>query len=253
MRKAGTRSSRPGRSTTDGQRGREQILRAAAVEFGTRGFDGATTARIAHAAGVTQPLVHHHFGSKLGLWEAVLEQLFGELRALQEGTMRDLQGVDLTTWLRVLLRQFVLFSARRPELARIIALEGSSTKGLDRSIERHVRPQLDQLRGLLEQVVREREVTLSETEIQLMCYVVLGASTHAFRVVGSARRIFGLDLFDVQTQQTCADLVVRVLFGALDAVQREDAEARARAAKDSPSARPRPRARASEDERRRSR
>src|SRR5262245_34073853 len=102
---------RPPGSASSDSGGRQQILAAAAREFGAKGFHGATTAGIARAAGVTQPLVHHHFESKQGLWEAVLDDLFGELRALQENTLRDLQGVPLETSLRILLRQFVLFSA----------------------------------------------------------------------------------------------------------------------------------------------
>src|SRR5688572_32219770 len=99
---------RKARRTRSNRRGRADILSAATREFAARGFHGATTAEIARAAGVAQPLVHHHFGSKVGLWRAVLDDLFGELQLLQEGTLRDLSGLDLTARLSVLLRQFVL-------------------------------------------------------------------------------------------------------------------------------------------------
>ena len=59
--------------------GRDHILRAAIDAVADRGYGGTTTAAVARAAGVTQPLVHHHFGSKEGLYDAVLDALFGPL------------------------------------------------------------------------------------------------------------------------------------------------------------------------------
>lgn len=213
-----TRNARSrGRAQPETGSGREDILRAAAKEFAAKGFHGATTAGIARAAGVTQPLVHHHFGSKVGLWEAVLKDLFGELRVLQEGTLRDLHGVDTAAWLRILLRQFVLFSARRPELARIMAVEGAPTKGLDPALEEQVRPQMEQLEGFVRLLVGEQRLLLSRREIQLLCFLITGASTHPFLTGGTARRVFGLDVGDTEVAQEYADLVVRVLFDALAA------------------------------------
>ena len=51
---------------------REQLLDVALDLFATRGFDATSTLQIATAAGVTQGLVFHYFGSKEGLLSAVL-------------------------------------------------------------------------------------------------------------------------------------------------------------------------------------
>ena len=63
---------------TDGE-GRQRILDAAIIGFAERGYAGTTTAAIARAAKVTQPLVHHHFKSKDGLWRAAMDQVFGDV------------------------------------------------------------------------------------------------------------------------------------------------------------------------------
>jgi AcrR family transcriptional regulator len=47
-------------------------LTAATREFADKGFAGATTVGIAKRARTTQPLVHHHFGSKAELFDLVL-------------------------------------------------------------------------------------------------------------------------------------------------------------------------------------
>lgn len=53
---------------------RDAILRAATTEFARAGFHGATMRDIAQKADVSQGLIHHHFGSKEGLWNAVGER-----------------------------------------------------------------------------------------------------------------------------------------------------------------------------------
>jgi AcrR family transcriptional regulator len=61
---------------------RVQVLDAAVEAFATAGLQGATTAGIAAAAGISQPYVMHLFGSKKGLFLAVLDEGTRRLAAL---------------------------------------------------------------------------------------------------------------------------------------------------------------------------
>ena len=62
-------------------RRREQILAAAAVVFGERGYAGTTTDQVAQAAGISQPYVVRMFGSKERLFLAVLDRALKALLA----------------------------------------------------------------------------------------------------------------------------------------------------------------------------
>jgi AcrR family transcriptional regulator len=53
---------------------RELILRAAMNRFGTTGYDQTRLEDIAADAGVTKPILYRHFGSKKGLYLAVLDR-----------------------------------------------------------------------------------------------------------------------------------------------------------------------------------
>lgn len=59
---------------------RDQILRAATREFVTHGFAGARINRIVKKAGSNPRMIYHYFGSKSGLYIAVLEEALGGLR-----------------------------------------------------------------------------------------------------------------------------------------------------------------------------
>src|SRR3989442_5255295 len=58
---------------------RERLLDAALVEFGAKGFDGASTRSIAQRADAHQPQINYHFASKEALWFAAVDHLFGLL------------------------------------------------------------------------------------------------------------------------------------------------------------------------------
>lgn len=53
---------------------KEQLLDTAAKLFAVHGYAGATTAQIARAAGVTEPIIYRHFQSKRDLFIALLER-----------------------------------------------------------------------------------------------------------------------------------------------------------------------------------
>lgn len=105
-----SRGSEPGRK--DGARGRarrmkasqrrEQLLEAAIACFAEHGYQGTSTARLAKAAHVSEPVLYQHFSSKHDLFVALLEQVGKEvLRAWRRSIAPLRSPVDQ---LRVLLR-----------------------------------------------------------------------------------------------------------------------------------------------------
>src|ERR1700742_2040210 len=70
---------------------RAAILQAAMREFSREGVAGARTDAIARAAGVNKALLYYYFEDKETLYGAVLDQVFGGLRAaIEEALSCDL-------------------------------------------------------------------------------------------------------------------------------------------------------------------
>lgn len=59
---------------------RNRLLRAAELEFATRGLSGARVDVIARRAKVNKQLIYYHFGNKDLLYQAVLEHAYGKIR-----------------------------------------------------------------------------------------------------------------------------------------------------------------------------
>ena len=64
-----------------------RLVLAAVKEFGTRPFDEVTVAELATAAKVTTGALYHHFGSKLGLYAFVREDVERRLLDRMEGAV----------------------------------------------------------------------------------------------------------------------------------------------------------------------
>jgi AcrR family transcriptional regulator len=85
------------RGKRDPRRTFERILSAAMVEFCRHGLNGARVDRIVAAARINPRMLYHYFGSKAGLYVAVLDRAYGELRtrerALQLQDLSPLEGM----------------------------------------------------------------------------------------------------------------------------------------------------------------
>jgi TetR/AcrR family transcriptional regulator len=99
---------------------RERLLDAALVEFSKRGFEATSTRAIARLAKCHQPQINYHFASKEALWEATVSRLFAELAA--ETALLD-RIEHPTERFEHMIRRFVVFAARHPELNRIMVAE----------------------------------------------------------------------------------------------------------------------------------
>jgi TetR/AcrR family transcriptional regulator len=65
---------------------RQRILAAATQEFASKGLEGARVDEIARRAGANKNMIYHYYDSKDGLFQAVLEEMYGTIRAHQTDT-----------------------------------------------------------------------------------------------------------------------------------------------------------------------
>lgn len=75
---------------------RDRILAGARKEFSDKGFEGSRVDRIARVAGINKAMIYYHFASKDALYQAVIEDLFAELRVVIRSAVEeqpDLEGL----------------------------------------------------------------------------------------------------------------------------------------------------------------
>ncbi|MCB0962126.1 MAG: TetR family transcriptional regulator [Acidimicrobiales bacterium] len=205
---ARARTTRPSADPT-----RDRIVRAAADLFAERSFDGATTRAIAARAGVTQPLLNYHYRSKDELWKAAVDSLFEQLAASMAAETEELQGVDAVAAARERVRRFVVFSARHPQLHRIITQESKADgPRMDHLVEHHVRPLYEATVAMFADLVRAGAV--APIDPAHLYYVLTGAGPTMFVLAPECERLTGLDPTSEEVIEAHADAVCTLLFGA---------------------------------------
>lgn len=201
------RAPRPSADAT-----RERIVDAAVALFSELSFDGATTRGIAARAGVTQPLLNYHFRSKEALWHAAVDSVFEALEATLTERVLGLRGVDELTQAKLLVREFIVFSARHPELHRIIMQESKADgPRADYIVERHVRPMYERTTALF--AVLARQGVVPDIPPAHLYYILTGAGPTMFVLAPECRRLAGVDPTDDAVIDAHADAVCSLLFG----------------------------------------
>jgi TetR/AcrR family transcriptional regulator len=95
---------------------RQAILKAAEELFVAHGFAATSTATVARVAGVTKSLIHHHFGSKRELWDAVKLVVMEEYGHTQQQLLDERPpGIDL---IEESIRSYFHFLQAHPNVVR---------------------------------------------------------------------------------------------------------------------------------------
>ncbi|MGM0631627.1 MAG: TetR/AcrR family transcriptional regulator [Pseudomonadota bacterium] len=116
----------PGRPSNDPAI-RDRMLEIALREFAAHGFRGVSVATIAREAGATPAMIHYYFGSKQGLYEAVLEHALGPILAsLQAATEHPPEDEDL---LPRFIHGYMRLMAENPQVPSLIVLDVLSPGG----------------------------------------------------------------------------------------------------------------------------
>src|SRR4029077_10859408 len=89
--------------------------------------------------GVQHQLATYHFKTKEELWMAVMDELAIGFLDRPRNRIRGLEGVDAATKLRLVVREFVKYSAEYPQLHRLMTMEGrKESERLIWLVKRHI-------------------------------------------------------------------------------------------------------------------
>ena len=190
---------------------RERILAAALDLFSERSFEGASTRLIAQRAGVQQPLLTYHFGTKAELWRAAVGQLFEDLARSLGERVAGLRGVEDEMVAKLVVADFVRFSATHPQLHRIIMqeckFEGDRLAWL---VARHIRPLYEGAVALLEPLVASGKVR--DVPAAHLYYLLTGAAATIFVLAPECQLLTGVDPLDPSEVERHVDAVISMLF-----------------------------------------
>ena len=105
----------------DPEETKRNILDVATAEFSAMGLAGARVDAIAERTHTTKRMLYYYFGSKEGLYEAVLDKVYGDIRALEQDLhVGELQPVE---GMRRLVEFTFDYHDRHRDFVRLVSIE----------------------------------------------------------------------------------------------------------------------------------
>jgi TetR/AcrR family transcriptional regulator len=199
---------------------REALLESALVEFGAKGFDGASTRTIAARVQAHQPQINYHFESKAALWRAAVDHLFGLWAKALDGVIpMKLNGIDVAALAPAFaegIRRFVRFAAEHPELNQIMVHEGTAASDrLTWMTQTHVKPVFDAIKPAW-QILRNAGVA-APIDSEILYYVLIGAASLPYVNAPEVRLLTGRDPKSPKWIDAHANGLVAILLPGLNA------------------------------------
>jgi AcrR family transcriptional regulator len=129
---------------------REALVDAALCVFVTGSYRAATTAEIARAAGISEPILYRHFASKRDLYLACLDACWARVRELWDAA-RD-EEEDPSAWLPAMGRAYLEATDRRTMLVELW-VQALTEAGRDPTIRRALRSHLKEVHAYVTGVI----------------------------------------------------------------------------------------------------
>ena len=190
---------------------RARIISAAREAFSTMGFEGASLRSVAKDAGVQHQLATYYFKTKEELWMTVMDELATGFLDQLGNRIRGLEGVDAATKLRLVVREFVNYSAEYPQLHRLMTLEGrKESERLVWLVKRHI----SRFFAISTKLIREAQAlgVVRPGDPGQLHYCAIGVATAAFSLAPEYKLVTGKDPFTRPHVEQIADLVCDFLF-----------------------------------------
>lgn len=190
---------------------RERILDAAIDEFAEHGFTGASTRVVATKARVQHPALSYHFESKEGLWRAVMRSLNERFMAQYKARVEGLRGVDSGTTLRLIMEEFIRFSAANPKFHRLMSHEaGAGGERMNWLVDEFVKEFLKVLTQLIKAAQKEGGFVAGDA--YHLAYLFIGAVTRIFMLAAEVKRVSGRSPMSPAYIDEHVDLCLRLFF-----------------------------------------
>jgi TetR/AcrR family transcriptional regulator len=171
---------------------REAILEAAERIFGDKGLEGARTEAIAAAAGVNKALLYYYFGSKEGLYRAVLEGHLADFNR-QALELLSSKGSARSLLLRYINSHFDFIAAHRHHGPLFQRMLMADQKSLARLAREYFRPRSKALLKVIERGMRTgelRRMDSTHTAISLISLIAF-----YFSSAPVMRAVSGIDAY----------------------------------------------------------
>jgi AcrR family transcriptional regulator len=200
-----------------------QLLNAATHLFANQGYAGTSVQEIAKRAGVNISLVSYHFGGKLGLYRACLEQLGDSTLASTESCLSSCKNeAEFRVRLEIFVEDFLQVHMNNREIVKMIfRAENTETAEIEGVFRQTFIKNANLIIDFLSHA-KKRGWLAPDVDPQAVAATLLGTMAHLVQIDHLSERYFGKTLQDPKERRNFRDKVLRiVLDGAANTPQKK--------------------------------
>jgi AcrR family transcriptional regulator len=189
---------------------RAKLIDAGKLLFSERGFDAVSVRDLETSAGVKRNLLAYHFGDKDTLWKVSADAIVGLMRSEYNQRMAIMKEISGREALAFIVRFYVYFHARHPELSRLMSREATQHSWRTQYlIDTHIRPSTLEM----EKLVHETK-GLDRKAFIHWYYIMISSTSTIFSFAAECEDLFGVDPCEESMVEGHATMLVSMLLEA---------------------------------------
>ena len=209
------RAATPPERSRDRERTQVEILDVATKEFAEHGYSGARVDEIAERTRTTKRMLYYYFGSKEGLFVAVLERAYAAIREAEREV--DVEHLDPVAAIRALAELTFDHHENHPDFIRLVSIENIHRgEHMGESLQAINAPAVERIERILS---AGREAGVFRRDVDAVDLHMLISSYCVFRVANrhTWQALFNRDLLEAGRRERyrtmLGDVVVEYLTG----------------------------------------
>ena len=209
------RAATPPERSRDRERTQVEILDVATKEFAEHGYSGARVDEIAERTRTTKRMLYYYFGSKEGLFVAVLERAYAAIREAEREV--DVEHLDPVAAIRALAELTFDHHENHPDFIRLVSIENIHRgEHMGESLQAINAPAVERIERILS---AGREAGVFRRDVDAVDLHRLISSYCVFRVANrhTWQALFNRDLLEAGRRERyrtmLGDVVVEYLTG----------------------------------------
>jgi TetR/AcrR family transcriptional regulator len=191
-----------------------RLLDVAIDLFARHGYDAVSTTKIARTAGLTQSIVHYHFGTKEKLWKSAVARLMERRGLVFEAVPHEFKDIEPISRIKILLRRLFRANVTEPNYARVVMQEAMGNGNrMQWLLEQHLIRGYGVIDTLLKDAIENG--SLRNLPFHGLSNILTSVAAGTVLLGHVTRAIYSVDLSAKENMDELEDMIISIIFDGL--------------------------------------